>query len=227
MAEEIARIVVIEDDDTIRNVLKMMLDRAGFANVLCESRGDSGLETVRRTRPDLVLLDLMLPGMDGLAICRRIREEAELATTKILMLTAKSSDEDIVRGLEIGADDYVTKPFSRSVLLARVRALLRRGDALAPGLEVAGLAIDADALVARLDGRNITLTRGEFMILRLLASHPGRVYTRQRILDAVQGDGSDSTERTVDVQMVGLRRKLGAWAERIETVRGVGYRVNA
>lgn len=227
MAEEIARIVVVEDDDTIRNVLKMMLEKAGFTNVRCETSGDAGLETVRRTRPDLLLLDLMLPGMDGLAVCRRIREDAELGTTKILMLTAKSSDEDVVRGLELGADDYVTKPFSRSVLLARVRALLRRSDALAPGHEVAGLSIDAEALVARLDGRNIPLTRGEFMILHLLASHPGRVYTRQRILDTVQGDGSDSTERTVDVQMVGLRRKLGAWAERIETVRGVGYRVNA
>lgn len=223
--DELTRIVAIEDDETIRGILRMMLKSAGFPHLQVAARGDEGLELVRRTRPDLVILDLMLPGLDGLSVCRRIRETPELAATRIVMLTAKSEDEDVVKGLELGADDYVTKPFSRSVLLARIRAVIRRGDVFTAGRALDGLVIDAAGRSARLGETVLMLTRAEFLMLELLASRPGRIYTRAQILEAVQGDDSESTERTVDVQMVSLRRKLGPWAKHIETVRGVGYRV--
>ena len=203
----------------------MMLKAAGFTHVKTTTRGDDGLEAIRRDRPSLVLLDLMLPGVDGLTVCSRVRSDPELADVRILMLTAKSEDEDIVRGLELGADDYVTKPFSREVLLARINAVLRRNDPMAAGKTLDGLLIDERGGAAILDGTVLTLTRGEFRLLALLSSRPGRVYTRAQIIDMVQDEEKSVTERTVDVQLVGLRKKLGDWAAHIETIRGVGYRV--
>ncbi len=220
-----ATVVVVEDDETIRTLLQMLLRNAGFTSVRVAARGDTGLEMVRRHKPDLVLLDLMLPGIDGLSVCRFIRETPELAHTRIIMLTAKSEDADVVRGLEIGADDYVTKPFSRSVLLARIQVVLRRPAPAADGEPIDGLTLDEDSRTARLGGQEIPLTHAEARTLALLISSPGRVHTRQRILDAVKGVEQAVTERTVDVQMVGLRRKLGDWATHIETVRGIGYRL--
>lgn len=220
-----ATVVVVEDDETIRTLLQMLLRNAGFTSVRVAARGDTGLEMVRRHKPDIVLLDLMLPGIDGLSVCRFIRETPDLAHTRIIMLTAKSEDADVVRGLEIGADDYVTKPFSRSVLLARIQAVLRRPAPAADGEPIDGLTLDEDSRTARLGGQEIPLTHAEARTLALLISSPGRVHTRQRILDAVKGVEQAVTERTVDVQMVGLRRKLGDWATHIETVRGIGYRL--
>ena len=220
-----ATIAVIEDDETIRTLLQMLLRNAGFTSVRTAERGDTGLELVRRHKPDLVLLDLMLPGLDGLSVCRRIRETPALAQTRILMLTAKSEDADIVRGLELGADDYVTKPFSRSVLLARIQAVLRRPAPAVGGEAFDGLVLDEEAHTARLGETEIPLTHAETRTLALLLSSPGRVHTRQRILDAVKGVEQAVTERTVDVQMVGLRRKLSPWSAHIETVRGIGYRL--
>jgi len=220
-----ATIAVIEDDETIRTLLQMLLRNAGFTSVRTAERGDTGLELVRRHKPDLVLLDLMLPGLDGLSVCRRIRETPALAQTRILMLTAKSEDADIVRGLELGADDYVTKPFSRSVLLARIQAVLRRPAPAVGGEAFDGLVLDEEARTARLGETEIPLTHAETRTLALLLSSPGRVHTRQRILDAVKGVEQAVTERTVDVQMVGLRRKLSPWSAHIETVRGIGYRL--
>ena len=220
-----ATIAVIEDDETIRTLLQMLLKNAGFTSVRTAERGDTGLELVRRHKPDLVLLDLMLPGLDGLSVCRRIRETPALAQTRILMLTAKSEDADIVRGLELGADDYVTKPFSRSVLLARIQAVLRRPAPAIGGEAFDGLVLDEEARTARLGETEIPLTHAETRTLALLLSSPGRVHTRQRILDAVKGVEQAVTERTVDVQMVGLRRKLSPWSAHIETVRGIGYRL--
>ena len=220
-----ATIIVIEDDETIRTLLQMLLRNAGFTSVRTAERGDTGLDLVRRHKPDLVLLDLMLPGVDGLTICRRIRETPELAQTRILMLTAKSEDADVVRGLELGADDYVTKPFSRSVLLARIQAVLRRPAPIAGSEPFDGLVLDEETRTARLNGTEIPLTHAETRTLALLMSAPGRVHTRQRILDAVKGIDQAVTERTVDVQMVGLRRKLTPWSAHIETVRGIGYRL--
>ena len=220
-----ATIIAIEDDETIRTLLQMLLRNAGFTSVRTAERGDTGLDLVRRHKPDLVLLDLMLPGIDGLTICRRIRETPELAQTRILMLTAKSEDADVVRGLELGADDYVTKPFSRSVLLARIQAVLRRPAPIAGSEPFDGLVLDEETRTARLNGTEIPLTHAETRTLALLMSAPGRVHTRQRILDAVKGIDQAVTERTVDVQMVGLRRKLTPWSAHIETVRGIGYRL--
>ena len=222
---QLANILIIEDDPTIRTILQMLLRNGGFTHVQTASRGDEGLEAIQRDRPRLVLLDLMLPGLDGLTVCRRVREDPSLADVRIVMLTAKSENEDVVRGLELGADDYVTKPFSREVLLARIHAVLRRYDPMAAGKDLDGLLVDERGGSARLNGELLTLTKGEFRLLALLASRPGRVYTRAQIIDSVQDEEKSVTERTVDVQLVGLRKKLGGWAAHIETIRGVGYRV--
>ena len=223
--KELASILIVEDDSTIRTILQMLLRGAGYTHVHAVTRGDEALETIRREQPRLVLLDLMLPGLDGLTICRRVREDSALADVRIIMLTAKGENEDVVRGLELGADDYVTKPFSREVLLARIHAVLRRYDPLSDGRDLDGLRIDATACSVSLRSEVLSLTRGEFRLLSLLASHPGRVYTRARIIDCVQDEEKSVTERTVDVQLVGLRKKLGDWAAHIETVRGIGYRI--
>ena len=220
------KIVIIEDDPGIRTVLRLALKGAGFTDVIAEERGDKGLEIVLRERPVLVILDLMLPGMDGLAVCREIRRTPAVAATPIVMLSAKSTEEDIVRGLELGADDYVTKPFSKAVLIARVRAALRRpASTRGSSIAVSGLVLDEATRSATIGADPLVLTRSEFDLLKTLVSHPGRVYSRSMILDAIQNEDKDVTDRTVDTLMVGLRRKLGAWAAHVETIRGVGYRL--
>lgn len=220
------KIVIIEDDPGIRTVLRLALKGAGFTDVIAEERGDNGLKIVLRERPALVILDLMLPGMDGLAVCREIRRTPTVAATPIVMLSAKSTEEDIVRGLELGADDYVTKPFSKAVLIARVRAALRRpASTRGSAIAVSGLVLDEATRSATIGAAPLVLTRSEFDLLKTLVSHPGRVYSRSMILDAIQNEDKDVTDRTVDTLMVGLRRKLGAWAAHVETIRGVGYRL--
>lgn len=210
---ESAKIRIIEDDATIRALLEMALLGAGYSDIASSARGDEGMEMVRRDRPDLILLDVMLPGMDGFALARSVRAREELAATRIIMLTARTAPEDIVSGLESGADDYVTKPFDRKVLLARVKAVLRRGLPVTEGVDFDGLRIDESARVATLHGAALDLTPGEFSLLVRLVAHRGRVFVRP------------PDERTVDVQVAKLRQKLGAWADHIETVRGIGYRV--
>ena len=220
------KIVIIEDDPGIRTVLRLALKGAGFTDVIAEERGDNGPKIVLRERPALVILDLMLPGMDGLAVCREIRRTPAVAATPIVMLSAKSTEEDIVRGLELGADDYVTKPFSKAVLIARVRAALRRpASTRGSAVAVSGLVLDEATRSATIGAAPLVLTRSEFDLLKTLVSHPGRVYSRSMILDAIQNEDKDVTDRTVDTLMVGLRRKLGAWAAHVETIRGVGYRL--
>ena len=220
------KIVIIEDDPGIRTVLRLALKGAGFTSVCLEERGDSGLMTVLREKPALVILDLMLPGMDGLTVCREIRRMPAVASTPIVMLTAKSAEDDVIRGLETGADDYVTKPFSKAVLIARVRAALRRPVSThGPTVAVSGLVIDETTRTARIGSSPLSLTRSEFDLLAILVSHTGRVYSRPQILDAIQSEEKDVTDRTVDTLMVGLRRKLGDWASHIETIRGIGYRL--
>ena len=211
--DELVKILVVEDDATIRTLLEMALLGAGFKDVKSSARGDEGLDAIKRTKPDLVLLDLMLPGLDGFAIAKRIREMPELAATKIIMLTARTQNEDIVRGLSCGADDYVTKPFDRLVLLARVRAVLRRGLPVTEGVDFDGLRIDESTLAVKLKGKPVELTAGEFKLLVKLVAHRGRVLARP------------ADERTVDVQVANIRKKLGKWGEHIETIRGIGYRV--
>ena len=210
---ELAKIRIVEDDATIRALLEMALIGAGYSDVASSARGDEGLEMIRREKPDLVLLDVMLPGLDGFSIARRVRESSDLAATRIVMLTARTAPEDIVRGLDSGADDYVTKPFDRKVLLARVKAVLRRGLPVTEGVDFDGLRIDEPSRVATLRGKALDLTPGEFALLVRLVAHRGRVFVRP------------PDERTVDVQVAKLRQKLGKWADHIETVRGVGYRI--
>ncbi len=226
------RILVIEDEQDIRELINYNLTREGYEVELAAS-GEEGLRRVRERRPDLVLLDLMLPGVDGLEVCRRLKSDRQNAPIQIMMLTAKGEDADVVAGLELGADDYVVKPFSPRVLLARVRAVLRRGETPereeAEGgiIERGALRIDPARHLALVHGEPATLTALEFKILTALARRPGFVLTRYQIVDATQGEGVGVTDRSVDVHMVSLRRKLGEVGQAIETVRGVGYRFRA
>jgi len=225
MAKE--RILVVDDEDDILELVEYNLGRNGF-DVQCVRTGEQALKAARTAPPDLVVLDLMLPGVDGLEVCRLLKKEPRTGHVPILMLTARGEEADVVRGLEQGADDYVTKPFSPRVLLARVRALLRRvtedrGDEEA-AVERPGVFIDPRRHEVRVEGRLVPMTHTEFRILHLLARRPGWVFTRQQIIDQVQGEEVAVTPRSVDVHVVSLRRKLGARGDDVETVRGVGYR---
>ena len=219
-------IVIIEDDSAIRSVLSIALKGAGYTIVKEAESGDEGLKLVNELKPSLVLLDLMLPGIDGFSVCSKIRQNPDTASTPIIMLTARSDENDIIRGLECGADDYITKPFSRQVLLARIRAVLRRPQARKSeaSTEFDGLAINDESHKVTLQGKVLDLTGSEYRVLSLLLSRPERVYTRSQIIDLTQDPDKAVTDRAVDVQIVGLRRKLGSWANHIETIRGVGYR---
>jgi two-component system phosphate regulon response regulator PhoB len=221
-------ILVVEDEKDIRELLRHHLEREHF-RVVAASSGEEGLKLAKREHPDLVLLDLMLPGLDGLEVCRSLRAEAETRRTPIVMLTARSEDADVVAGLELGADDYVTKPFQPRVLLARLRAVLRRLEAerAEPGESIVcgDLVIDSARHQVRLKDKGVSLTLTEFRILTHLARHPGRVFSRYQILDGIQGQDSFVLDRTIDVHIAALRRKLGGFGDRIETIRGVGYRL--
>jgi len=219
-------VLVIEDEESILELLRYNLDKVGFTVILAAS-GEDGLALARRRRPDLILLDLMLPGMDGLEVCRLLKRSSETEHIPVVMLTARGEETDIVTGLELGADDYLTKPFSPRVLLAHLRAALRRSstapvarDTLAAG----NIFLDRGRREAAVAGSPLDLTFTEFEVLWHLASRPGMVFTRSQIVDAVRGADYPVTERAVDVQIVGLRRKLGEAGALIETVRGVGYR---
>lgn len=219
-------IVIIEDDPAIRSILSVTLKGAGFTIIKEAESGDEGLKLAKELKPSLILLDLMLPGTDGFTVCKKIRENPETASTPIIMLTARSEEEDIVRGFECGADDYMTKPFSRQVLLARIRAVLRRPQSRTSeaAADFDGLTINDESHKVTLKGKTVDLTGSEYRVLSLLLSRPERVYTRSQIIDLTQDPDKAVTDRAVDVQIVGLRRKLGSWANHIETIRGVGYR---
>jgi len=221
-------VLIIEDEEDILALVHYNFVRHGYRADMA-TRGEEGLNLARQLKPDLILLDLMLPGLDGLEICRHLKQEKATRTIPIIMMTAKGEEEDIVKGLEMGADDYVTKPFSPQVLLARAKTVLRRSgagdvkDKDAP-LTIDGLTIHPGRNEVRINDEPITLTYTEFQILLLLARRPGWVFTRGQIVDAVRGEDYAVTERSVDVQIVGLRKKLGDFGSYIETVRGVGYR---
>ncbi len=220
-------ILVVEDEADIRELACFHLRREGF-NVLTAASGEEALETVRRARPDLIVLDIMLPAMSGLDVCRAIRQDRLISGIPIIMATARGEDADIVAGLELGADDYVAKPFSMSVLAARVRAVLRRREKAVVDekavLSIHGLVIDPLRHQVTVRGEAVALTPLEFRILHTLAANPGMVFTREQIVEAVRGGPYAVTDRSVDVQIVGIRRKLGRYANLVETVRGVGYR---
>lgn len=223
------KILVIEDEEDILALIHFNLIKNGF-RVECATTGESGYKMAKEIRPDLILLDLMLPGMDGHVVCRKLREEPDTKDFPIIMLTAKGEEHDIVRGLEQGADDYISKPFSPQVLLARVKAVLRRHNKREERsihdepIKIHDLYIHPGRNRVVANDVNLELTHTEFKILTLLASRPGWVFNRTQIVDAVHGEGYAVTDRAVDVQIVGLRKKLGTCGEYIETVRGVGYR---
>jgi two-component system phosphate regulon response regulator PhoB len=222
-----ASILVVDDEPDILDLIRYNLGREGY-RLTCVDSGEKALEEIRTRRPDLMLLDLMLPGVDGLDVCRRIRQFPEGMNLPIIMLTAKSEDADVVSGLECGADDYVTKPFSPRVLLARVKAVLRKRQALMAednqGMTFGELFIQPGQHEARVGSMSINLTATEFRILLALARRPGWVFTRQQIVDAARGENSVVTSRSVDVHIVRLRSKLGICGGYVETVRGIGYR---
>jgi two-component system phosphate regulon response regulator PhoB len=227
MTAETLRILFVEDEINLQRSLAYILDKDGFA-VTAVRTGEEAIEAFRARRPDLLLLDLGLPGIDGYEVCRVLRREPATAAVPVIMLTGRGLPNDIVRGLKEYADDYVVKPCDPEVLLARVRAVLRRQgrspERPPEPLRFGPLSLDPLSREARLQGRPIALTRSEFDILALLAGAPNRVFSRGQIIDRVRGDDYAITERTVDFQVCGLRRKLGEAGTRIETVRGLGYK---
>ncbi|HJH03369.1 response regulator [Victivallis vadensis] len=223
------KILVVEDEEAIQELIRYNLNKDGYDRVRCCESGEEALAAATEFAPDLILLDLMLPGMDGLAVCRRLKSDTRTSAIPIIMLTAKSEESDIVIGLEMGADDYLPKPFSPKVLIARIKSVLRRvkpsdAEAAAGTIKRGPLCMNRGTREALLDGRPMTLTFSEFETLYLLARRPGWVYTRGQIVNEVKGDDYPVTERAIDVQMVSIRRKLGTHGDLIETVRGVGYR---
>lgn len=221
------KILAVDDEEDILELLRFNLTKEGFA-VACAASGEEALKSALSHKPDLILLDLLLPGMDGLEVAKRLKSDPSTQDIPVIMVTAKGEEADIVTGLEVGAEDYITKPFSRKVLIARVRAVLRRKTAAPVDdqdvVSVHDLVIHPGRREVLVKGKPVALTFTEFGILSFLARRPGWVFTRSQIVDAVKGDEYFVTDRAVDVQIVGLRKKLGNAAKIIETVRGVGYR---
>lgn len=221
------KVLVVDDEEDILELLKFNLSREGY-QVPCAESGEQALGLIRSENPDLIVLDLMLPGIDGLEVTRRLKNDPNTKNLPIVMLTAKGEEADIVTGLELGADDYITKPFSPRILVARVRAIFRRKIKGQPEetsvLRIHDLEIDPGRHEALINGEPVQLTFTEFGILNYMARRPGWVFTRLQIVEAVRGEDYPVTDRSVDVQIVGLRKKLGPAGKYIETVRGVGYR---
>lgn len=221
------RILVVDDEEDILELVRFNLAREGY-EVLCAMSGEEALEEARKKLPDLVVLDLMLPGIDGLEVARALKREAGTKEIPVIMVTAKGEEADVVTGLELGADDYVTKPFSPRILVARVKAVLRRKTKETPEegsmVRIHDLVIHPGRREVTVGGKPVQLTYTEFAILNYLSRRPGWVFTRYQIVNAVRGDDYPVTDRSVDVQIVGLRKKLGSESQYIETVRGVGYR---
>jgi two-component system alkaline phosphatase synthesis response regulator PhoP len=224
------RILIVDDDREIVRLLRAYMEQGGY-QVLVAYDGETALHILRRERPDLVILDLMLPDRDGWEVTRIVRSDAALAATPIIMLTARVSDHDKIVGLEMGADDYVTKPFNPRELMARVRAVLRRArgePSAAHVLQAGSVTIDMDQHLVEVDGQAVRLTPSEFSLLQALAEHPGYTLTRQELIEKSLGYAYEGLERTVDSHIKNLRRKLagaGVTGELIETVFGVGYRL--
>jgi two-component system phosphate regulon response regulator PhoB len=220
------RILLVEDEANLRASLTFIFQREGF-EVVAAATGEEALSKARVAPADVVVLDINLPGIDGYETCERLRREPNGRGARVIMVTARAEVDDVVRGFDARADDYVTKPFHPKILLARIQALLRRTDpqpVAGARIELAGLSLDPARRELRLDGTRIELTRTEFDLLHLLVAHPDRVFTRDNILDHVRGGESEATDRAVDFQVASLRKKLGDAGARIETVRGVGYK---
>jgi len=220
-------ILVIDDEPELVKLLDYNLSKAGYL-VLSAKDGESGLAAARKHAPDAIILDVMMPGLDGWEVCKRLRQDPSTSALPVLMLTAKGDEGDRVLGLELGADDYVTKPFGVRELIARVKALLRRLEAASASPEVlktGKLVIDSSRRTVSAGGKPVALTATEFNLLRALAEKEGRVISREDLLSLARGDDVAVMDRTVDVHVAALRKKLGKYGEIIETVRGVGYRM--
>jgi two-component system, OmpR family, alkaline phosphatase synthesis response regulator PhoP len=225
MAREL--ILIVEDEEDIQELIAYNLSREGFRTSTAGS-GEDALKKVRSERFDLVILDLMLPGMDGLDVCRTLKKEEKTMAIPVIMLTAKGEESDIVAGLELGADDYIVKPFSPKILVARIKTVLRRKSAEPVDenqpILIHDLSIHPGRREVLIKKHPVELTNMEFRLLHFLAGRPGWVFSRYQIVEGVRGDNYPVTDRSVDVLIVGLRKKLGAAGDYIETVRGVGYR---
>lgn len=222
------KILLVDDEEDILELLAYNLNREGFNTIGVET-GEAALRKIDNDPPDLIILDLMLPGVDGLEITRILKSKRETARIPIIILSAKGEESDVVTGLELGADDYITKPFSPRILIARVKAMIRRETVSAADIDevikIHNCMIHPGRREVLVEGQVIDLTYTEFQVLYYLARRPGWVATRTQIVDAVRGTDYFVTDRSVDVQIVGLRKKLGVWGKHIETVRGVGYRL--
>ncbi|MBN1818227.1 MAG: response regulator transcription factor [Sedimentisphaerales bacterium] len=220
-------ILVVDDEQSILELVQYNLSQRGY-RVLPAETGEGAIQTARREKPDLIVLDLMLPGIDGLDVCRFLKAEEDTKDIPILMLSARGEEDDVALGMEMGADDYILKPFSPKVLLARIRAALRRrqdtADEFASIIRVGPLVVNPKRYEASLGGEVLDLTLAEFKLLYLLAGRPGKVFTREEILQEGNSKG-DVSARSVDVIIAGLRQKLGASYDCVETVRNAGYRL--
>ena len=220
------KIVVIEDEVDILEVIIYNLSKEGF-DVCSALDGEEGLALIKKEVPDLVLLDLMLPGLDGIEICRKLKTDYSTRSIPIIMVTAKGEESDIVLGLGMGADDYMVKPFRPRELMARIRSVLRRGDFIEEGeglVSIDELVIDINRHEVKLEGKKIVLTAMEFKLLHFLASHPGQVFTRENLLNHVSSDDTFIIDRNIDVHIRSIRKKLNKHRELIETIHRVGYR---
>jgi len=219
------RILIVDDEEDILELIRYNLELEGY-DVICAGNGEQCLELADRHSPDLIVLDLMMPGIDGLDVCKNLKNNSELKPIPIIMLTAKSSESDIVIGLELGADDYIVKPFSPRVLVARIKSHLRRINSYDESVDIiksASFILNIGSRELKYNNEYIELTYSEFEIFKLLISHPGRVYSRMQIMKAARDDEYIVTERAIDVQIVNLRKKLKDGGKCIRTVRGVGY----
>lgn len=223
------KVLIIEDERSLQEILSYNLVNEGF-EVLTAGDGQDGLRRAQTALPDLVVLDLMLPGLDGLQVCRQLRSDPKTQNIRILMLTAKAEEVDEIVGFNMGADDYVAKPFKIKPLISRIKALLRRPSAEASSsevLSVAGIEVDRTHHTAKLDGEEMQLTPTEFKMLWTMMRRPGRPYSRNELLDNARGEDANALERTIDVHVRSLRQKLGDKGSLVETVRGIGYRFKA
>ena len=219
-------ILVIDDEQDLIELVRYNLEKEGY-EVIAAADGQAGLDVATKHRPDLVVLDLMMPGIDGLQVCQKLRADQRVGRTPVIMLTAKATEADRIVGLELGADDYITKPFSPREVVARVKAVLRRAVSQAETpqtIRTGDLHIDLHGHEVTYRSRRISLTATEFKILQFLASRPNRVYSRDEIIDAASGNEAAVFDRTVDVHITAIRRKLGGGSDHIETVRGFGYK---
>jgi DNA-binding response OmpR family regulator len=221
-------ILVVEDEADIREVVLYNLKREGYEAIGCET-GTQALAAIKMKRPDLVILDLMIPELDGLTVCQQVRADPEVSSTPIVIVSAKEEESDVVIGLGLGADDYVSKPFRPKELMARVKAVLRRAQKLGKHeqqkrIVIGDLMVDLDKHQVTLSGELVYLTASEFRLFYQLASNPGKAFSREQLLKSVVGDRTIVVDRNIDVHIRSVRKKIGPYAERVQTIRGVGYR---